>query len=48
MFPKELAAEIALDVMRAHVADFDRVIACLFSRDDLALYQRALSVGSRP
>jgi O-acetyl-ADP-ribose deacetylase (regulator of RNase III) len=48
MFPKGLAAEIALDVMRAHVGHFDRVSACLFSRDDLALYERALSVGSRP
>lgn len=43
MFPKELASEIALDVMRAYGGHFDQVVACLFSRDDLALYQRALT-----
>lgn len=42
-FPKELAATIALDVMRRHAEEFDRVIACLFSDRDLALYERLLS-----
>ena len=42
-FPKEQAAEVALDVMRRHVGDFDRIVACLFSRDDLALYRRILT-----
>jgi O-acetyl-ADP-ribose deacetylase (regulator of RNase III) len=42
-FPKELAARIALDVMGRHEDDFDRIVACLFSRDDLALYQRILT-----
>jgi O-acetyl-ADP-ribose deacetylase len=42
-FPKELGAEIALDVMRAHAGEFDRVVACLFSRDQLAQYQRTLT-----
>jgi O-acetyl-ADP-ribose deacetylase (regulator of RNase III) len=42
-FPKELAAKIALDVMRRHAGDFDRIVACLFSSEDLALYERALT-----
>jgi O-acetyl-ADP-ribose deacetylase len=42
-FPKEEAAEVALDVMQRHVGDFDRIVACLFSRDDLALYRRILA-----
>jgi O-acetyl-ADP-ribose deacetylase len=42
-FPKELAAEIALDVMRRHVDEFDRVIACLFNSRDLELYERVLT-----
>ena len=42
-FPKELAAEVAVDVMRKHAADFDRIVASLFSRDDLALYERVLA-----
>lgn len=43
MFPKELAAEIALDVMRGYERDVDRIVACLFSKDVLALYQRVLT-----
>jgi O-acetyl-ADP-ribose deacetylase len=39
-FPKELAAEIALEVMRRHEGELDRIVACLFSREDLALYER--------
>jgi O-acetyl-ADP-ribose deacetylase (regulator of RNase III) len=42
-FPKEEAAEVALDVMQRHVGAFDRIVACLFSRDDVALYRRILS-----
>jgi O-acetyl-ADP-ribose deacetylase (regulator of RNase III) len=41
-FPKELAAKTALDVMRRHAKEFDRVIACLFSDRDLALYEGLL------
>jgi O-acetyl-ADP-ribose deacetylase (regulator of RNase III) len=41
-FPKELAAEIALEVMRRHEGELDRIVACLFSREDLALYERIL------
>jgi O-acetyl-ADP-ribose deacetylase len=42
-FPKELGAEIALDVMRAHAGEFERIVACVFSRDQLALYQQTLT-----
>ena len=38
-FPKTLAAEIAVDVMRRHSAEFERIVACLFDRESLMLYQ---------
>jgi len=44
-FPKPLAAEIAVGVMRAHEAEFDRVVACLFDRENVALYRRLLDQG---
>jgi O-acetyl-ADP-ribose deacetylase (regulator of RNase III) len=37
-YPKPLAAEIALDVMR-ETAGFERIIACCFSAEDAELYQ---------
>lgn len=40
-FPLERAAGIALAVMRRHEAGFDRIIACLFSDADLAVYEKA-------
>jgi O-acetyl-ADP-ribose deacetylase (regulator of RNase III) len=43
MFPKRLAAEIALDAMRRHVNDFDRIVACVFGDDNLKAYERALA-----
>lgn len=44
-FPKQLAAEIALDVMRKHVDAFDRIVACVYGDDDLEVYERLLSRG---
>ena len=41
-FPKPLAAEIALDVMRRNVGDFDWIVACLFDEASVALYARLL------
>ena len=41
-FPKLPAAEIALDVMRRHVGDFTRIVACLFDDVSVALYNRLL------
>ena len=43
MFPKELAAEIAVDVMRTHVADFDRIVACLYGDEAVEAYERLLA-----
>ena len=37
-FPKQEAAELALDVIHAYI-DKIRVIVCLHSREDLALYR---------
>jgi O-acetyl-ADP-ribose deacetylase len=41
-FPKALAAPIALEVMRVHERQLDRIVACLFDRENLELYQRLL------
>ena len=41
-FPKPLAAEIAVGVMRAHADVFDRVVACLFDDESVRLYARLL------
>lgn len=38
-YPKELAAELALAVMRENVDRFDEIIACCFSQADAELYQ---------
>jgi O-acetyl-ADP-ribose deacetylase (regulator of RNase III) len=45
MFPKKLAAEIALEVMRRHVDYFDRVIACVYDDETRGLYERLLARG---
>lgn len=42
-FPKDRAADIALDAMLGHEGAFDRIVACLFDRESVALYERALS-----
>ena len=42
-YPKEAAARIAIDEMRRHEADFDRIVACVFSDADKALYERILA-----
>ncbi len=39
-YPKQAAAEIALDEMRAARAEFERLIACCFSQADAELYRR--------
>jgi O-acetyl-ADP-ribose deacetylase len=43
MFPKELAAEIAVDVMQKHVAEFDRIVACLYGDENVEAYERLLT-----
>jgi O-acetyl-ADP-ribose deacetylase (regulator of RNase III) len=44
-FPKDRAAKIAVDVLRA--STILRVIACLFSEADRALYEAALTTPTR-
>ena len=41
-FPRRLAAEIAVGVMRAHEAAFERVVACLFDAESVREYRRLL------
>ena len=41
-YPKRAGAEIAVEVMRAHEGLFERVIACVFSAADRALYEEVL------
>ena len=43
-YPKRDAARIALDVMRAHEREYDRVIACLFDAESVAIYRELLTV----
>jgi O-acetyl-ADP-ribose deacetylase (regulator of RNase III) len=42
MFPKQLGAQIALDVMRAHVKEFERIIACVYDDASRDQYERLL------
>ena len=41
-FPKRHAAEIAVASMRAHEGKFERIVACLFDSESIALYKWAL------
>ena len=45
-YPKQEAARIAVGVMREHEAHFDRIIACLFSEADVALFRGIRGQGS--
>ncbi|MFI5280684.1 MAG: macro domain-containing protein [Gemmatimonadales bacterium] len=47
-YPKREAAILALSVMRANEPHFDGIIACLFSEEDVALYQEVLGEGRNP
>lgn len=38
-FPKKLAAELALEVLNRFDTAFDKIIICLFSEEDKAIYQ---------
>ncbi len=42
-YPKQLAVDIAVEEMRARESEFERIVACCFSDEDLALYQAWLS-----
>ena len=41
-FPKQTAAEIAIDAMLAYQDRFDRIIACCYSEEDADLYSQVL------
>lgn len=41
-YPREPAASIAVATMRANQSGFDRIIACLFDEEQVAIYRRAL------
>jgi len=41
-YPKREAARIALDVMRAHEGEYDRVVACLYDAGSAAVYREAI------
>jgi O-acetyl-ADP-ribose deacetylase (regulator of RNase III) len=41
-FPKELAARIAVRVMREHEKEFDDIVACCFSAEDRRCYEALL------
>lgn len=42
-YPKCEAAEIALDEMRAHESNFERIVACCFSEADAEIYRGLVS-----
>jgi len=42
-FPKDLAARIALGAMLDAEPDFERITACLFDQESLALYETTLA-----
>ena len=42
-FPKPRAARIALDVMRSWEDDFERIVACLFDDESVAIYRNVLT-----
>ena len=46
-FPKQRAAEIAIDAMRRHEREFDRIVACAFDRETEALYRHQLAATGR-
>ncbi len=41
-YPKDQAARIALEAMKRHEAEFDRIIACVFDQETEAIYRQAL------
>jgi O-acetyl-ADP-ribose deacetylase len=45
-FPKPLAAEIAVRVMREQESGFGRIVACLFDEGTVRLYQRLIGSGA--
>jgi len=44
-YPKREAARIALDVMRGHETDHERIVACLFDAEAVRLYRQVSEEG---
>jgi O-acetyl-ADP-ribose deacetylase (regulator of RNase III) len=44
-FPKRAAAEIAIDVLRAHDDRFGRIVACLFDDESVRLYRELIAAS---
>ena len=44
-FPRDQAAAMAVQAIRGHESDFDRVVCCLFDPETMALYQREVEVS---
>ena len=42
-YPKNLAADIAIDVMQSYHSQFEQVVACCFSAEDAQLYRSGIS-----
>ncbi len=42
-YPKNLAADIAIDVMKGYNSQFEQVVACCFSAEDAQLYRLGVS-----
>jgi O-acetyl-ADP-ribose deacetylase (regulator of RNase III) len=42
-YPKGPAARIAVSAMRGYQGEFDEIIACCFSADDAAIYEKVLA-----
>ena len=42
-YPKDLACQVALNVMLEHEADFSRIIACCYNAEDVERYKITLS-----
>ncbi len=40
--PRDLAAQVAVGVLKAYEARFERIVACCFLEDDAAIYRRLL------
>lgn len=45
-YPKPEAARIALEAMRAHEPEYERVVACLFDDESVGIYERTLAALS--
>jgi len=43
-YPRDAAVRIAVEAMREHEAEFERIVACCFDGDNAALYRQSLGL----